>query len=182
MVGHGGSSAGSYLTDPTSPVPHRPYIPHPLPLCYTYPHLKVSQCINCCVEHFKRVKSIRLVICQYIFCSEENKEIQNKSLCKSAVAAGEHTHIALQTAKHTPRQETHTRHEATFCRDWSIMSPAYPWVSVLPWQPPWQQRVQGHPVLSLGWPWDDLTDQTLPAKILENCTPAQQVTFLFAFF
>ena len=36
MVEHGGSSAGSYLADPTSP-----------PTVLQLPCLKVSQCINC---------------------------------------------------------------------------------------------------------------------------------------
>ena len=42
MVGHGGSSAGSYLADPTSPMPFHCAV---MILFKSVP--KVSQCINC---------------------------------------------------------------------------------------------------------------------------------------
>ena len=38
MVGHGGSRAGSFLADPTSPIPSH---------CAVIILFKVSQCINC---------------------------------------------------------------------------------------------------------------------------------------
>ena len=44
MLGHGGSSAGSYLADPTSPSPRT---------VLSLSCFKVSQCVNCCDWHFK---------------------------------------------------------------------------------------------------------------------------------
>ena len=44
MLGHGGSSAGSYLADPTSPSPRT---------VLSLSCFKVSQCINCRDWHFK---------------------------------------------------------------------------------------------------------------------------------
>ena len=44
MLGHGGSSAGSYLADPTSPSPRT---------VLSLSCFKVSQCINCHDGHFK---------------------------------------------------------------------------------------------------------------------------------
>ena len=46
MVGHGESSAGSYLTDPTSPIPSH---------CAVIIVFKVFQCINCRDKLFVRV-------------------------------------------------------------------------------------------------------------------------------
>ena len=70
MIGHGGSSAGSYLADPTSPIP--------------------SHCASIAATSTLRVKLLLLVIAViyvYIFSSDidecASSPCQNQSLCEN---------------------------------------------------------------------------------------------------